>query len=433
MRGGVSDRSGQSPRPLTPALSPISGRGGSSEAVVTSFNIHGRGFLVFLSAMTALPPLAIDMALPSLALVQADLAATQTEAAATVAIFLAGFSTAPLLVGPLADRFGRRSALVVGLLLFALCGLGAAFAPSIGALLGFRLAQGAGAGAVGVLPRAIVRDLFDAGESRRFLTAIAQVNGVAPVIAPSLGALILYVAPWRAIYLALAAIGFVVLALGLARFRESQLAGARQSLEPAAVAANYGRALTNRFCLGFSLVLGLTFGGMFCYINTSPLLFMQGFGVTKAVFAGLFAFTSLGVIAGASVNSWLMRRGVKPKAALDLALSLTALAALALLGVSLAGLGSAPTVAGLAFFYFLAMGVIFPNAMHEAVHPLPDIAGMASAVLLSSQMVFGALGGALGAALYRHASPLGIAAVMTGAAILAGALYALWLRPSLEA
>jgi len=400
---------------------------------VTSFNIHGRGFLVFLSAMTALPPLAIDMALPSLALVQADLGATQTQAAATIAIFLAGFSTAPLIVGPLADRFGRKPVLVVGLLLFALCGLGAAFAPSIGLLLGLRLVQGAGAGAVGVLPRAIVRDLFDVRESRLFLTAIAQVNGVAPVIAPSIGALILYVAPWRTIYLALAAIGAFMLVLGLSRFRESQPVGVRQSLEPVAVAANYGLALTNRFCLGFSLVLGLTFGGMFSYINTSPLLFMQGFGVTKAAFAGFFAFTSLGVIAGASVNSQLVQRHVKPKTALDLALSLTALAALALLGVSLAELGSAVTVAGLSFFYFLAMGIIFPNAMHEAVHPLPKIAGMASAVLLSSQMLFGALGGAIGAALYRNASPAGIAAVMTGAAILAGALYALWLRPSVEA
>ncbi len=398
-----------------------------------SFDIHGRGFLVFLSAMTALPPLAIDMALPSLALVQADLAASQTQAAATVAIFLAGFSTAPLLVGPLADRFGRKPALAVGLFIFTLCGLGATFAPSIGLLLGLRLIQGAGAGAVGILPRAIVRDLFGARESRLFLTAIAQVNGVAPVIAPSLGALILYVAPWRTIYLALAAIGFVMLALGLARFRESQPVGARQSLQPAAVAANYGRALTNRFCLGFSLVLGLSFGGMFCYINTSPLLFMQGFGVSKAAFAGLFAFTSLGVIGGASVNSWLVRHCVKPKRALDLALSLTALAAVALLGASLAGLGSAGLVAGLAFFYFLAMGIIFPNAMHEAVHPLPEIAAMASAVLLSSQMLFGALGGALGASLYRDASPLGIAAVMTGAATLAGALYALWLRSSVEA
>jgi DHA1 family bicyclomycin/chloramphenicol resistance-like MFS transporter len=79
------------------------------------------------------------------------------------------------------------------------------------------------------------------------------------------------------------------------------------------------------------------------------------------------------------------------------------------------------------------MGLIFPNAMHEAVHPLPDIAGTASAVLLAGQMLLGALGGALGAALYRDASPLGIAAVMTGAALIAAALYALALRPHVEA
>jgi MFS transporter, DHA1 family, multidrug resistance protein len=396
------------------------------------FNIHSRAFLVFVAAMTALPPLAIDMALPSLALVQAEFGASQTKAAASVAIFLAGFSTAPLLVGPLADRFGRKPVLIAGLTLFTLCGFGSALAPSIGALLGFRLLQGAGAGAVGILPRAIVRDLFDTRESRLFLTAIAQVNGVAPVIAPSLGAIILYLAPWRAIYLALAAIGVLLLVLGLTRFQESQPKDARQSLMPADVAANYWRALTNRFCLGFSLVLGLTFGGMFSYINTSPLLFMEGFGVSKVAFAGLFAFTSLGVIVGASLNSQLVRRHVKPKAALDLALSLTLAAALALLAVSLAGVASIAMVAGLSFFYFLAMGLIFPNAMHEAVHPLPDIAATASAILLASQMLFGALGGALGAALYRDASPLGIAEVMTGAALIAAALYALWLRPRIE-
>ncbi len=399
---------------------------------MASFNIHGRAFVVFLAAMTALPPLAIDMALPSLALVQADFGASQTRAAASIAIFLAGFSTAPLLVGPLADRFGRKPVLIAGLMLFTLCGLGSALAPSIGALLGFRLFQGAGAGAVGILPRAIVRDLFDLRESRLFITAIAQVNGIAPVIAPSLGALILTVAPWRAIYLALAAIGVLMLALGMTRFRESQPQGARQSLRPAAVAANYWRALTNRFCLGFSLVLGFAFGGMFSYINASPLLFMQGFGVSKAAFAGLFAFTSLGVIVGASLNTQLVRRHVKPKTALDLALSVTGVAALALLAASIAGVASIASIAVLSFFYFSAMGLIFPNAMHEAVHPLPEIAGMASAILLASQMLFGALGGALGAALTRNASPVGVAEVMTVAALAAGALYALALRPSIE-
>ena len=101
--------------------------------------------------------------------------------------------------------------------------------------------------------------------------------------------------------------------------------------------------------------------------------------------------------------------------------------------VSLAGAASIWTVAGLAFFYFCAMGLIFPNTMHEAVHPLPEIAGIASAILLASQMLFGAVGGALGAALTRDASPLGEAEVMTVGALAAGALYALWLRPHVEA
>ncbi len=328
---------------------------------MSTFNIHGRGFVVFLAALTALPPLAIDMALPSLALVEADFGASQTMAAASIAIFLAGFSTAPLLVGPLADRFGRKPVMIVGLCLFALCGLGCAAAPSIGVLLALRMVQGAGAGAVGILPRAIVRDLFDVKESRLFITAIAQVNGVAPVIAPSLGALILYVAPWRAIYLALAAIGALLLGLGLARFRESQPGDARQSLTPAAVASNYWRALTNRFCLGFSLVLGLAFGGMFAFINASPLLFMQGFGVSKAAFAGLFAFTSLGVIGGASLNNQLVRRGVKPKTALDGALALTVVAALALLATKSRGVCFARRGRPHLVRLFLRHGAHFPE------------------------------------------------------------------------
>ncbi len=399
---------------------------------MSSFNIHGRAFVVFLAAMTAMPPLAIDMALPSIGLIQADFATTQAKAAASIAIFLAGFSTGPLVVGPLADRFGRKPVLIAGLALFTLCGLGAAVAPSIGALIAIRLLQGVGAGAVGVLPRAIVRDLFDARESRLLISAIAMVQGVAPVIAPSIGALMLYVFPWRSINLALALVGVGMLALGLVAFRESQPKSARQSLLPGVLLANYWRALTNRFCFGFSTLLALTFGGMFSYINTSPLLFMDGFGVSKVVFAILFAFTSLGVIAGAALNGQLVRRRVKPRRALDLALSLTALSALALLAASLAGIGSAVAVAAIAFVYFVGMGLVFPNASHEAVHPLPEIAGIASAILLSSQMLWGAAGGALGAALHHGASPLGVAEVMAGAALIAGLLYAGLLRAHVE-
>src|SRR5438309_900345 len=100
---------------------------------------HGLAFTPFLAALSALPPLSIDMALPSLAYVQADLHASQAKAAAAIGIFLAGFSTAPLAVGPLADRFGRKPVMLVGLVVFALSATGCALAPSIAALLALRL------------------------------------------------------------------------------------------------------------------------------------------------------------------------------------------------------------------------------------------------------------------------------------------------------
>ena len=174
------------------------------------FNIHGLAFTVFLAGLSALPPLAIDMALPSLALVQADLHASQTQAASAIAIFLAGFATAPLAVGPLSDRFGRKPIMLAGLLLFTLCALGCALSPSIGALLAFRLFQGVGAGSVGILPRAIIRDLFEGRESRLHIAAVSLVFSIAPLIAPSIGAAILTAGPWRLIYVVLTAVGAVL-------------------------------------------------------------------------------------------------------------------------------------------------------------------------------------------------------------------------------
>ena len=252
------------------------------------------------------------------------------------------------------------------------------------------------------------------------------------MIAPTLGAVVLAVGSWRAIYAALAAIGAILFVAGAAKFRELQAPEQRQSLKPAAVLGSYRKALLNPICLGFTLVNGLVFCGMFAYINVSPLLFMQGLGVSKTAFAGLFALTAFGVIVGASVNNWVVRRRVKPKTVLDATLALAALAALALLGVGLAGWDSTFAVVAIVFVYISTYGLVFPNAAHEAVHPLPDIAGVASAILLSGQMLFGAIGGALGASLYRDGSPLAIGIVMSGASLTAAALYAFWLRPRIE-
>jgi DHA1 family bicyclomycin/chloramphenicol resistance-like MFS transporter len=397
------------------------------------FNIHRLGFTVFLAGLSALPPLAIDMALPSLALVQADLHATQTQAASAIAIFLAGFATAPLAVGPLSDRFGRKPIMLAGLLVFTLCALGCALSPSIGALLAFRLFQGVGAGSVGILPRAIIRDLFEGRESRLHIAAVSLVFSIAPLIAPTIGAAILTAGPWRLIYVVLTAIGAVLATVGFALFEESHPLGMRRNLMPATLLAGYRQALTSPMCVGFALVNGLVFAGLFAYVNISPLLFIQGYGVSKAGFAGLFAITASGVIVGSTINTWLVRWRARPKVVLDAALAVITLTALTLLAIGLAGAGSPLIVAAPVMVYISSFGLVFPNAAHEAVQPLPEIAGLASAVLVATQMLFGALGGAAAAALYRDASPLAIGEVMSVGTLSASVLYAFWLRPGVEA
>jgi DHA1 family bicyclomycin/chloramphenicol resistance-like MFS transporter len=372
------------------------------------------------------------MALPSLPLIQADLHAPQTEAAAAIAIFIAGFSSAPIVVGPLADRFGRRAVMGVGLVLFTLSAAGAALAPSIRVLLAFRLVQGASAGAVGILPRAIIRDLFEGREARLQLAAVSLVFSVAPLIAPALGAAILFFGSWRLIFAVLTGVSVLVTLAALALFKESHATENRRNLKPSTIFAGYRRALTNPACAGFSLLGGLLFAGLFAYVNVSPLLFMQGYGVSKTGFAALFAITASGVIVGSSINAWLLNRRVRPKTVFDAALALECLAALALLAVGLAGLGSALVDAALVMVFISAFGLVFPNAVHEAIHPLPEIAGLASAVVTSTQMLFGALGGVAAAALYRDASPTALGVIMSSAALAGCALYAFWLRGKVE-
>ena len=390
------------------------------------------GVTLFLGGLSALPALAIDMALPGLPTVQAEFGTSAAEAAAVIAIFIAGFSTAPIAVGPLADRYGRKPVMLAGLGLFTLCALGCAVAPSIGALLGFRLLQGVAAGAIGILPRAIIRDLFEGRAGRLQLAGVSLVFGVAPLIAPTLGAGILALGTWRTIFFVLVGVGLVAELVAWLWFRESHPRANRRSLSPSVIVAGYRRALTHPMCAGFSIIGGTAFAGLFAYVNTSPLLFMEGYGVSKAGFAGLFAITASGVIVGSTINTWLLNRHARPRAVLDVTLGLLLGVALALVAVGLVGLRSPLVVAALVMVYISTFGLVFPNAVHEAIHPLPEIAGVVSAVVQSIQMLFGAVGGVMAAAFYRNGSPLSIGLVMSAGALASVLLYALRLRAKVE-
>jgi len=378
-------------------------------------------FTFLVGALAALPPLSIDLGLPALTLLQDSLGASPAEAAMTMSLFLAGFGVSQLFMGPLSDRYGRRPVMLWGLSLYALGGVGCALAPTIEALLTFRLLEGVGAAGGTTLAMAVVRDTFDGQAGRIKMAQVSMVITIAPIIAPTLGGLLLLFGGWRIIYAMLAVAGVVLVlavAFGLKETRPP-LPGTSLSL-----AGRYAAVFRQRRTMGYVLVNTLASGGLFGFISSSPLVLMGTMGVSTAVFGLLFAVTSSGILLGSTVNSILARRGVPAQTPLAVGLTLGPLAVLGAAGFLLAGVVSLATFIPFIVVVGFCRGLSTPNITHAALEPVPHYAGVTSALMGCGQMLCMALSGVLVAALYPVLEVLGVALVMFG--FLGSALVA-WL------
>jgi len=255
-------------------------------------NPHSAIFVVFLAALAALPPLSIDMALPALHGIAASLHTSLGRAGLTLSLFMAGFAITPLIYGPLSDRLGRRPILLFGLSLFTAGSAACACSPSIVLLLASRFAEGAGAGAGISMAFAVVRDLFEGAESRAKLSYVQMVMSLAPLLAPSIGALILGFADWRVIYGVLGALGATLLAVIAWGFQESHARPDKAGSLFGQVRGGYKILFASRRGMGFALVFALSFGVQFSFIAGSPLVFMGHFGASARVYGLVFAATS---------------------------------------------------------------------------------------------------------------------------------------------
>ncbi len=354
------------------------------------------GFTMLLGALAALPPLAIDMGLPALTALGASLKASPAATGSTLSLFMTGFAIAQLVFGPFSDRYGRRPILLAGCGVFAMAGVMCTIAPSIEALIGWRFVAGMGAGAAAVLEMAIVRDLFEGAAARAQFSYVNLVMSIAPMVAPTIGGWILTIADWRAIYGLLAA-GGLVLAITIAiGFEESIHQRDRLALAPRRLLSNYCRVLSNRLCIGYALVNGLSFGCMFAYVAGSPLVLIDILGVSTTVYSGFFAATAFAIMAGSFANGQLSTRNVSPSQLLKVGLMLAVTSAVALAIVSIGNEVRVSTLLPLLVLNTFSFGLIAPNAKHGALQPLPEIAGVAAAVLGFTQML---LGGTIASAL----------------------------------
>ncbi|WP_203076216.1 multidrug effflux MFS transporter [Falsiroseomonas ponticola] len=377
---------------------------------------HYRRLAILLGALTALGPLGVDMYLPAFPAMGADLGAGPAEVQRTLATFLLGMALGQLAYGPLADRVGRRIPMMVGLALFILASIGCALARSAESLAWLRLLQALG-GCVGtVVSRAVVRDLCDERGAVRMMSLLMLAMGAAPILAPMFGGWMLLGFGWRGIFWFLALYGLVALAVLAATLPESLAPEQRRRDGPMAVLSTYVSILRDRRFLAPALASSVPMAGLFAYLAGSPIVLMDGHGLTPTQYGMAFGANALALIAASQVTARLVRRHA-PAWLLPRVLVAQAVAGVLALAAVLSGL-LVPLLAAL-FLYLGLLGATLPLAGALAMQPMGRVAGSASALMGTIQFGLGALVGAVMGAIGGGGLAMGVLLGLAGSAGLA--------------
>lgn len=327
------------------------------------------GFGLLLPLLLAAQPVATDSYLPALPAIAMELGSASTS----LTLFVLAFGFAQLLCGPLADRFGRRPVLLAGLGCYAIAALGGAFAGSVAVLAGWRTLQGFSMAAILVCARAAVRDLYPAHEGPHVMARGLTGLGVVGLLAPLLGAWLVQGAGWRWVMASMALYALVLLALCWRSFAETRrpLAG-----EPSAPRGSTRAVFASRSFRAWASVAATTYGGLFCFLLLSPMVYIGYLGWSPAMYGWIPAGGSLVYIFSTTMCRRLLRRyGPVGTVQLGATLSITG-AAIQALGCWLAPHSALPLLAGHAV-YCLGHGIHQPCGQAGAVGDLPHLAGRA--------------------------------------------------------
>ncbi|MEQ9245358.1 MAG: multidrug effflux MFS transporter [Nitratireductor sp.] len=350
----------------------------SDEALQPQKTLGRAEFIALAAALMSLNALAIDIMLPALQQIGAELGVDDENARQyIVTAYLAGLGGGQLIFGPISDRFGRRAPLFVGLALYVSAALIAAISPSFAVILALRFLQGIGAATTRVIAVSAIRDVFGGRQMAEVLSMVMMVFMVIPVIAPSIGQLIMIFGDWSEIFIAMAVLAIVFGTWAAIRLPETLAPENRRELTFSSVTRGFGYVLTNRVALCYTLATTSIFGSLFGFISSAQQIYTDTFDLADwfpilfAIGAGLMAISSF-------TNSRLVGRiGMRR-------LSHTALVgftAVSLLWLVLASIGYMPfalffVLFSVAMFQFGWVGANFNSI---AMEPLGHVAGTAAA------------------------------------------------------
>jgi MFS transporter, DHA1 family, multidrug resistance protein len=379
--------------------------------------------LVLLGLMASLPGFGVDMALPALANTAASLDVPVHSAGLTISSYMISFAIAPLIFGPLSDRYGRKPIVTIGCIIFILAGIGCVVAPSLALLITYRILQGIGAAAM-TLAIVITRESFDERVVREKISYIVMAIYVSPIAAPIAGAALLGLGGWRSIYVVLAALGVALMVGVWFGLDEDARRASGESLSFMALVRDYGRVLSHPGARAYMAAAAMSFGVVAAYATGSSLFFIQVLGTSPDRYAMIFGLTALASIGGAFLDSRLSARGISPLYPLSIGLLIVTSASSALLTMALTGWMPVAVAVSLFVAITFSGGMIAPGLTQGALQQMPQLAGTVSAASNCLAMTAGSLASALAAVLFDGRTALSMAGIMTLCSFLA--LISFW-------
>ena len=344
---------------------------------------------LLLTGLVAFQAISTDLYLASLPTMQRVFATDEASVQLTLSVFLLGSAVMQLAYGPISDRFGRRPVLRFAIALYVAASLACALAPTIEALIVFRLLQAIGSCAGVTLGRAVARDLYAPTVAARVLAYMASAMAIAPILGPMLGSWMTVAFGWQANFLFLAGFGALCLVGLYTTLDETNLARDPTATAPGRIAANYARLLGDRVFLGYALAVTLAYSGIFCFISGSSFTLIDVLHLPTEQFGFCFGAAAAGYSAGALMAGRLIQRfGIERMVTTGTLIS----AGFGLLGAALAWAGIASIAAVLAPFILVMIGIGFtlPAGIAGAIGPYPRMTGAASAMVGFLQLAISA-------------------------------------------
>ncbi|PME19332.1 Bcr/CflA family drug resistance efflux transporter [Vibrio cyclitrophicus] len=378
------------------------------------------GWMLFLvlGAIGALTPLAIDMYLPAMPTIAKDLGVTAGEVQITLTAYTAGFALGQLLHGPLADSYGRKPVLLIGVFFFAIASVVSATTHGIEALTLVRTAQGFAGAAV--IIQAVVRDMFDREDFARTMSFVTLVMTVAPLIAPMIGGYLALWFGWRSIFWVLAIFAVIVILAVIIKIPETLPVENRQPLRFKTTIRNYARLCKNPTAMGLIFSGAFSFSGMFAFLTAGSFVYIDIYGVRPDLFGYLFGLNIVAMILMTTINGRIVKK-VGSHTMLRAALVIQLLAGVGLLAGWALNLG----LWGIVPFVMLFIGTISTigsNSMGLLLSGYPNMAGTASSLAGTLRFGTGSVVGAI-VAMLPSDSAGSMAMVMAACAVMSALLY----------